>query len=176
MIKPLKSLMVLLAVIGVFLGLLYGFVVAYILYLEFSETRNMRHLKTVFERSEHVERYSIYRFHEDIGEADVWLKSGIHLHASVSNENIRGQKWYVTNFGHYKCEEGRFDIFSFSKTLLGRPVKNWNEILDNAEIIRKQIEGRPGEKIGDCTSKLYYGRPEAPPANEWKVTGFFGKT
>ncbi len=171
MIKLRSHLIKLLALTGLFLGLFYVTVLAFIIYLEFSETRNMRYLKSVFERSERVDRYSIYRFHEDIGEADVWLKSGIHLHTSVSNENIRGQKWYVTKFGHYQCGEGRFDVFSFSETLLGRPVKNWNEILDNAVIILKQVDLHPGEKIGDCTPTLYYGRPEAPPENEWQVKG-----
>lgn len=100
--------------------------------LEAKETKNMRHLKSVFDHSENVEKYSIVRIHEDKGWANVWLKSGEFISISLFRENDIDTGWYITQFGSKKCEEGRFDIFSLARQLLGRPINGWEDVIDNS--------------------------------------------
>lgn len=164
-----KFLLIVSAGVGVcfLVPILYTF--GMMLYFEYHETKQMRHLRSEFERSDNVEKYSIGRIHEDKGWAKVWLKSGEYINFSLSQKNLRNEKWYVTQFGYYECEDGLFDVFSVAQNALNKPVRNVHEILDKSIHITERLEKMQIKQIGGCMLKITYDRFDPPEFNEWQV-------
>lgn len=133
-----------------------------LIYVEAHDTKNMRHIKKVIKRAENVEAFTLTRIHEDVGWAQLWLKSGEYIWLDASRESKIGEKWYVVQFGHHKCEEGRFEIFSLAEELLGRPVKGWDDLIHNASEVTEGFNNNLGRTISECTPRITYDRPEPP--------------
>lgn len=166
-----KSILLLVIFVATCLLVPVLYVFGQMLFLESSETKNMRHLKSVFERSKNIDKYSIGRVHENQGWARVWLQTGQYIDFSLSDQNVAKEKWFVNQFGYYACEEGVFDVFTFALNALESPIQNLDGILENATEIINQVDNRKNEKIGNCTPIIIKDRQDPPEANEWKVWG-----